>query len=73
LILLEGNALVDLVSNFRKIRLAQKDIDLEAANETAELKKLQWQVELSNDNDSTYMIGAVFVWLWLLLLAASPF
>ena len=41
--LLQHNALVELISNLRKIRLAQKDIDLEAANETADLKKLHWQ------------------------------
>ena len=43
MVLLQDNALAELISNFRRIRLAQKEVDLEAANETAELKKMYWQ------------------------------
>jgi len=73
MILLQDNALEDLVSNFKKTRQGRREVDLEAADTVANKRKLQWESELSNDIESTYMIGAVFVWLWLLLLSAGPF
>ena len=43
MILLQDNALEDLVSNFKKTRQARREVDLEAADTVANKRKLQWE------------------------------
>ena len=43
MILLQDNALEDLVSNFKKTRQGRREVDLEAADTVANKRKLQWE------------------------------
>ena len=43
MILLQDNALEDLVSNFKKTRKARREVDLEAADTVTNKRKLQWE------------------------------